>query len=246
MEMLTHLINMEVEHDHRNHIQLSKGKPKLSYLIFADDLILSAEASMDQVKIITRRLTRELLKISWIKQPKTIYLPRSTCNDIDKKKNRDFLWGNKENHEVFLKDLESCFGKFPTRLLREDIHHVFRECKHVKEVWTNSCKGTIDQNFFTQPHDTWLCNNLKVEQNMIGNWTLLFVVAIDYIWRAQNECLFRSKSPSAHPIKCTGLGLANYHTGDMLATIKWQNPPFGTAKLNYDGVVSIKGVQGRQ
>lgn len=53
MERLSQLIHMAVDHDIWKPIQLNRGGPKLSHLAFADDVILFAEASMDQVESIT-------------------------------------------------------------------------------------------------------------------------------------------------------------------------------------------------
>lgn len=49
---LFHLINVAIEQDLWAPIRLSRGGPKLSHLAFADDLLLFAEASLDQVEIV--------------------------------------------------------------------------------------------------------------------------------------------------------------------------------------------------
>lgn len=56
IERLFHLINAAVEYKFWSPIQLSRGGPKLSHLAFADDLMLFAEASADQVEIIKTTL----------------------------------------------------------------------------------------------------------------------------------------------------------------------------------------------
>nr|KYP63778.1 Putative ribonuclease H protein At1g65750 family [Cajanus cajan] len=56
MERLFHFIEIAVTHKLWKPIKLSKGGPPLSYLAFADDLILFSEASMDQVEIIQQCL----------------------------------------------------------------------------------------------------------------------------------------------------------------------------------------------
>lgn len=53
LERLLHLINYVVVHDRWKPIQLSRGGPHLSHLAFADDLLLFAEASVDQINIIS-------------------------------------------------------------------------------------------------------------------------------------------------------------------------------------------------
>lgn len=52
IERLFHLINICVEKNLWDPIQISWGGPKLSHLAFADDLILFAKASLEQVEII--------------------------------------------------------------------------------------------------------------------------------------------------------------------------------------------------
>lgn len=51
IERLFHLVNVAVEQKLWSPIQLSRGGPKLSHLAFADDLMLFAEASLDQADI---------------------------------------------------------------------------------------------------------------------------------------------------------------------------------------------------
>ncbi|WCJ39802.1 RNA-directed DNA polymerase (reverse transcriptase) [Euphorbia peplus] len=52
MDRLSHLINAEVDKGNWKPIKISQRGPLLSHLFFADDLILFAEASLDQISII--------------------------------------------------------------------------------------------------------------------------------------------------------------------------------------------------
>nr|KYP34983.1 Putative ribonuclease H protein At1g65750 family [Cajanus cajan] len=52
MERLFHLIEIAVNHQLWKPIRISRGGPKIAHLAFADDLLLFAEASVDQVEII--------------------------------------------------------------------------------------------------------------------------------------------------------------------------------------------------
>nr|KYP72231.1 Putative ribonuclease H protein At1g65750 family [Cajanus cajan] len=52
MERLFHLINMTIEHHIWKPICLSRSGPLISHLAFANDLVLFAEASTDQVEVI--------------------------------------------------------------------------------------------------------------------------------------------------------------------------------------------------
>lgn len=52
IERLFHLINLYVDKKFWKPIQLVRRGPFLSHLAFADDLILFAEASIDQVEVI--------------------------------------------------------------------------------------------------------------------------------------------------------------------------------------------------
>lgn len=58
LERLCHLIDAEVGRKAWKPISLSQGGPKLSHVFFADDLILFAEASVSQVRVIRRVLER--------------------------------------------------------------------------------------------------------------------------------------------------------------------------------------------
>ena len=56
IERLSQLINEAVNHGFWKPIQLSRNDPKISYLCFADDLIMVLEVSMEQVAIINQCL----------------------------------------------------------------------------------------------------------------------------------------------------------------------------------------------
>lgn len=58
MERLCHLIEREVEDKQWKLICLSRRGPKLSHMCFADDLILFAEASVAQIRVIRGILER--------------------------------------------------------------------------------------------------------------------------------------------------------------------------------------------
>lgn len=58
LERLCHLIEMSMDCKEWKPISLSRGGPKLSHICFADDLILFAEASVAQVKVIRKVLER--------------------------------------------------------------------------------------------------------------------------------------------------------------------------------------------
>ena len=53
MECLSHLIQWEVSQGHQKPITISRGGPQITHLCFADDLFIFAEASMDQVQVIS-------------------------------------------------------------------------------------------------------------------------------------------------------------------------------------------------
>ena len=52
MEKLAHLIQSNISSGNWRLIRLNKGGPPLSHLFFADDLIIFAEARLDQVQVI--------------------------------------------------------------------------------------------------------------------------------------------------------------------------------------------------
>lgn len=58
LERLCHLIEMSMDCKEWKPISFSRGGPKLSHICFADDLILFAEASVAQVKVIRKVLER--------------------------------------------------------------------------------------------------------------------------------------------------------------------------------------------
>lgn len=51
IEKLFQMISLAVEHKHWRAIQLSRGGPMISYLAFADDVLLFAEASVEQITL---------------------------------------------------------------------------------------------------------------------------------------------------------------------------------------------------
>lgn len=58
LERLCHQIELSVADKAWKPISLSRGGPKLSHICFADDLILFAEASVSQVRIIRKVLEK--------------------------------------------------------------------------------------------------------------------------------------------------------------------------------------------
>ncbi|KAG7585751.1 Pentatricopeptide repeat [Arabidopsis thaliana x Arabidopsis arenosa] len=58
LERLCHLIELAVDSKEWKPINLSRGGPKLSHVCFADDLILFAEASVSQVRVIRKVLEK--------------------------------------------------------------------------------------------------------------------------------------------------------------------------------------------
>ncbi|CAA7036129.1 unnamed protein product [Microthlaspi erraticum] len=58
MERLCHLIEQAMDTKQWKPISLSRGGPKLTHICFADDLILFAEASVQQIRVIRRVLER--------------------------------------------------------------------------------------------------------------------------------------------------------------------------------------------
>ncbi|CAA7017011.1 unnamed protein product [Microthlaspi erraticum] len=58
MERLCHLIEMAIDEKRWKPISLSRGGPKLSHICFADDLILFAEASVAQIRVVRGVLER--------------------------------------------------------------------------------------------------------------------------------------------------------------------------------------------
>lgn len=58
LERLCHLIDLSTASKEWKPISLSQGGPKLSHICFADDLILFAEASVGQIRVIRRVLEK--------------------------------------------------------------------------------------------------------------------------------------------------------------------------------------------
>ncbi|XP_010471448.1 PREDICTED: uncharacterized protein LOC104751234 [Camelina sativa] len=113
LERLCHLIEGSIEEKKWKPISLSRGGPKLSHICFADDLILFAEASVSQVRVIHSvlesfraegwkgrllsfagrlTLTKAVLSSIHVHSMSTIKLPMSILNQLDGV-SRDFLWG---------------------------------------------------------------------------------------------------------------------------------------------------------
>lgn len=58
MERLSHLIEKEYQVGRWKALQASHGGPKISHLIFADDVVLFTEAALDQARVIQDCLDR--------------------------------------------------------------------------------------------------------------------------------------------------------------------------------------------
>jgi len=58
MERLCHQIEFSVANKEWKPIRLSRGGPSLSHVCFADDLILFAEASLSQIRVVCKVLER--------------------------------------------------------------------------------------------------------------------------------------------------------------------------------------------
>lgn len=56
IERLSHLIKAEVEQCNWKGIKLSMYGPEISHLLFADDMVLFAKATKDQIKTVRRCL----------------------------------------------------------------------------------------------------------------------------------------------------------------------------------------------
>lgn len=75
MERLCQMINSTVMDKKWKPIKLSRGGPQLSHICFADDLILFAEASVSQVRVI-----REVLETFCRASGQKVSLPKSKKN----------------------------------------------------------------------------------------------------------------------------------------------------------------------
>lgn len=86
LERLCHLIDNSVSSGEWKPISLSRGGPKLSHICFADDLILFAEASVKQIRVIRRVLERFCIssgqKVSLDKSK--IFFSENVSRDMEK------------------------------------------------------------------------------------------------------------------------------------------------------------------
>ena len=86
MERLSQLIVKEFQEGRWAAIQLGKDGPPISHLFFADDLVLFAKASMDQVVLIEKvfQIFCDSSGQKLSKQKSVIFFSRNVRNDMAK------------------------------------------------------------------------------------------------------------------------------------------------------------------
>ncbi|KAL4314705.1 hypothetical protein AHAS_Ahas15G0111800 [Arachis hypogaea] len=113
VERLSQIISVEVNHKLWEPIVLNRGGPELSQLSFADDILLSGKAFLDQVEIVKGKVTLA----------QTMRLSLSVCDKIDQIC-RNFVWdSNNAGRKIHLVSWEKLclpkkFGGLGFRLAR--------------------------------------------------------------------------------------------------------------------------------
>ncbi|KAF2286812.1 hypothetical protein GH714_030483 [Hevea brasiliensis] len=133
---------------------------------------------------------------------------------------------------------------------REDNFHTLRDCPNAKQVWLGPVPQCLWSVFFSGDIRT------RIEANLSGtfgrencDWHLVFGVAIWYIWKWQNECIFAGLDIPSTPIALIMKRVSNFVQAASLSRstvlgpcsdeiqISWSPPLVNWVKLNTDGSV---------
>lgn len=135
----------------------------------------------------------------------------------------------------------------------ESLSHVFRECERVQMMWRLVARGRLTQDFYVEDFQEWLRRNL-VRPKVRGDdqWSLTFGVAVQTIWRARNDKVFRNILESGIQMGYKVRAQVDAIVESLKAhdswqpkksktvegrVIKWSPPGEGWLKLNCDGAV---------
>ncbi|XP_019465326.1 PREDICTED: uncharacterized protein LOC109363516 [Lupinus angustifolius] len=137
----------------------------------------------------------------------------------------------------------------------ESTLHAIRDCPWVLLVWHGVPKSQIPSTFFCDNLQDWCCSNLFCSDQVLGlaEWSLVFGITIDAIWRNRNQWIFDNLRISPHHLcpkilaRCRCIVKAMRQENTTFVRIFHPNSPLirwfpreeGWVKINLDGAYSV-------
>lgn len=136
----------------------------------------------------------------------------------------------------------------------ETLLHRFRDCQSSLAIWNGFTVRNQNNFYGTGSWNLWFKENLEElkGRDEEPDWTIVFGVTLDTIWRNRNECIFEQKSSPAnvciikirnHVEGIKGCKVKNQALWPQIlpssvpTQMAWSPPPMGVWKLNCDGSV---------
>ncbi|CAA0806287.1 Unknown protein, partial [Striga hermonthica] len=207
MERLALTINRYVTEVKWRPITLGRGKVKIPYLMFADDLLLFTEATTDQVACLTKVLdefSRDSgLRVTYtaltgLYSQGTGHIWKDVWGWPGPQRVRQFLWlivkgrllTNEDRYRRHLAESAACAL---CGAKREMILHCLRDCCHAAHTWRRLIQHSQQVILFNLQLREWVSSNLRNHLNFqVENWVCTFGVTLWNIWRDRNSFIFEN------------------------------------------------------
>lgn len=90
----------------------------------------------------------------------------------------------------------------------ESLLHVLRKCTSVVSAWQKIINNQTPPSFWNDPVNDWVISNLNQSSVAKSDWSVLFSLTIDGVWRARNDFIFRNILPNVDKVVFTVSHLA--------------------------------------